>query len=109
MQYKWTALTVTIVGTVMVGIDTRIVIVGLPSIASQLHAGAAEIVWVTQAFVLGSGVALFLIGRASDLFGRVRLYNLGFVIFTIGSLLSAVSENPYQLISFRVLQGLGAG
>ena len=46
-------------------------------------------------------------GRIADQFGRVKLYNLGFVIFTVGSLLSALSQDPFQLIGFRVIQGVG--
>ena len=109
MQYKWTVLTVTTVGTLMAGINSRIVVVGLPTISRQLHASAVEAVWITQAYVLASAVFLLLVGRATDIFGRVRLYNYGFVIFTIGSVLSSFSFNPTELIVFRAVQGVGAG
>ena len=109
MQYKWTVLTVTTVGTLMAGINSRIVVVGLPTISRQLHASAVEAVWITQAYVLASAVFLLLVGRATDIFGRVRLYNYGFVIFTIGSILSSISYSPTQLIIFRAVQGVGAG
>ena len=108
MQYKWTALTVTTVGTLMAGIESRILIIGLPTVAQQLHAGAAEVIWITQSFNLAATVSFLLIGRISDIYGRVKLYNIGFVIFTIGSLLSALSFNVYELISFQVVQGVGA-
>lgn len=109
MDYKWTALTVTVVGTLMAGIDSRIVIIGLPTIANQLHSGAVEMIWVTQAYVLASTVGMLFIGRVVDIFGRIKLYNAGFVIFTTGSALSAFSLNVFQLIAFRVLQGVGSG
>ena len=109
MEYKWTALTVTTVGTVMAGIDSRIVIVGLPTIAQQLQTGPVELIWITQSFLLASTVCLLFIGRLSDLFGRVKLYNYGFLIFTFGSFLCAISPNAYLLIGFRLLQGVGSG
>ena len=52
-------------------------------------------------------LAVFL-GRLADLYGRVRLYNLGFAVFTLGSLLCALSRNGEQLVIFRFLQGIGA-
>ncbi len=93
----------------MAGINSRIVIIGLPTISSQLHASAVEAVWVTQAYVLASAIFLLLVGRVTDMFGRVKLYNYGFVIFTIGSALSSFSPNASSLIAFRAVQGLGAG
>ncbi|MCL4518911.1 MAG: MFS transporter [Thaumarchaeota archaeon] len=108
MEYKWSALLVTTVGTVMGGIDTRILVIGLPTIANQLHAEAVDVIWIAQAYLLATTVCLLLIGRISDLVGRVKLYNLGFVIFTVGSALSAISFNSSQLILFRVVQGIGA-
>ncbi len=109
MQYKWTALTVTTVGVLMSGIDSRIVVIGLPTIAQQLHASADDAVWITQAYVLASAIFLLFVGRITDLFGRVKLYNLGFVIFTVGSALAALSPSPSYLIGFRIVQGVGAG
>ncbi len=109
MEYKWTALTVTAVGVLMAGVDGRIVVIGLPAIAQQLHAGAEEVVWVTQSYLLASTICLLFIGRISDIFGRIKLYNIGFVIFTVGSALAAISLNSYQLIGFRMVQGVGAG
>src|SRR6059036_2641985 len=58
IEYKWTVLTVTTVGVLMAGIDSRIVIVGLPQVASSLGADAEQAIWITQAYVLGSTVAL---------------------------------------------------
>jgi EmrB/QacA subfamily drug resistance transporter len=109
MQYKWTALSVTTVGVLITGIDSRILIVGLPTIAQQLHASAAEAIWITQSYLLASTIGLLLIGRISDLFGRIKIYNLGFVVFTLGSALCSLSGSAAQLILFRVVQGIGAG
>ena len=109
IQYKWTVLTVTTVGVLMAGIDSRIVIVGLPQVAASLGADAERAIWITQAYVLGSTVALLLIGRLSDIVGRVKIYTAGFAVFTVGSLLTSLSVNPTMMIACRGLQGLGSG
>jgi len=108
LQYKWTVLTVTTVGVLMAGIDSRIVIVGLPEVASALGADAEQAIWLTQAYVLGSTAALLLIGRITDIVGRVKVYTNGFAIFTIGSALTSLAQEPTQVILFRGIQGLGA-
>ena len=108
MQYKWTALSVTTVGTLMAGIDTRIVIVGLPTVARALGADVESIVWVSQSYLLASTVGLLLIGRITDIVGRVKIYNLGFAVFTVGSALASISTSASHLILSRIVQGLGA-
>jgi EmrB/QacA subfamily drug resistance transporter len=107
MQYKWKVIGITTVGTLMAGIDTRILVIGLPTIAKQLHANAEEAIWIGQAYLLTGTVFLLLIGRISDLFGRVKIYNIGFVIFTVVSAFCALSFNSYELIAFRSIQGIG--
>src|SRR5207253_2970144 len=77
IQYRWTVLTVTTVGVLMAGIDSRIVIVGLPQVAASLGADLEQAIWITQSYVLGSTVALLLVGRISDIVGRVKLYTSG--------------------------------
>jgi EmrB/QacA subfamily drug resistance transporter len=108
MQYKWTVLTVTTVGVLMSGIDGRIMIVGLPTVAAALRADAEQAIWFTQAYTIGSTVALLFIGRVSDMFGKVRIYAIGFTIFTVGSLLTAQSTSPDAFIAARIAQGLGS-
>ncbi|HVP23895.1 MAG TPA: MFS transporter [Conexivisphaerales archaeon] len=108
MKYKWTVLTVTTVGVLMSGIDSRIVIVGLPQVAAALHADAEQAIWLTQAYALGSTVALLLIGRVTDMIGRVKVYNLGFAVFTLGSALTSIATGPEMAILFRGVQGLGS-
>jgi len=108
MQYKWTVLTVTTVGVLMSGIDGRIVIVGLPTVAAALHADAEQAIWFTQAYTIGSTIALLFIGRVSDMFGRVKVYSVGFTVFTIGSFLTASSGDPNAFVAARIFQGLGS-
>jgi len=107
MKYKWVVLTVTTVGVLMDGLDSRIVIIGLPQVAAALHADIEQAIWFTQSYVLVGTIVLLLIGRATDIVGRVRIYTTGFAIFTIGSALTSLSQNPDQFILWRGLQGLG--
>jgi len=108
LQYKWTVLTVTTVGVLMSGIDSRIVVIGLPTVAAALKADAEQAIWFTQAYTIGSTVALLFLGRVSDMYGRVKVYNLGFAIFTVGSLLTSISPSPNFFIASRIFQGLGS-
>ena len=107
MQYKWIALSVTSVGGIMAGLDIRILVIGLPTIAAQLHTGPEEVIWISQAYMLATTVSLLIFGRVADQFGRVRLYNLGFIVFTLGSGLASISGNSFELIAFRAVQGIG--
>ncbi|MDG6901960.1 MAG: MFS transporter [Nitrososphaerota archaeon] len=108
MQYKWTVLTVTTVGVLMSGIDSRIVVIGIPQVAAALGADAEQAIWFTQAYIFGSTVSLLVVGRVSDMTGRVKIYTVGFLIFTVGSLLTSLSTSPDYVILFRVLQGVGS-
>jgi EmrB/QacA subfamily drug resistance transporter len=108
MQYKWVVLTVTAVGMLMSGINLRVVTIGLPTIAASLGADLETVLWVTQAYQFMVTIGLLVVGRLTDMFGRVRIYNLGFAIFTVGSALCSFSQNGEQLIFFRFVQGTGA-
>jgi EmrB/QacA subfamily drug resistance transporter len=107
MTNKWTALSVTTVGVFMVYLDTRITIIGIPQIAEALKADAEQAIWLTQAYQLMITVSLLVIGRISDLLGRAKLYTAGFAIFTLGSALTSLGQDPFQVIMFRAVQGLG--
>jgi len=91
----------------MDGIDSRIVIIGLPQVAAALHADVEQAIWFTQSYVLVGTIVLLLIGRVTDIVGRVRIYTTGFAIFTIGSALTSLSQSADQFIVWRGLQGLG--
>ncbi len=108
MDYKWVALSVTSVGTFMASLDASIVVIGLPTILQDLHASIVHGIWIITGYKLMLTILLVLFGRLADLYGRVRLYNLGFALFTVGSLLCALSRSGEQLIIFRFLQGAGA-
>ena len=108
IDYKWIALSVTTIGALMSAIDSTIVILALPDMMVKLHADLVEMIWVIMGYILVSTVFLLTFGRVADMFGRVRMYNLGFVIFTIGSALCGVSQSATQLILSRLVQGAGA-
>ena len=108
MDYKWVALSVTTVGTFMASLDSTIVVIGLPTILQDLHASIIHGIWIITGYTLMMTILLVMLGRLADLYGRVRLYNLGFAIFTVGSLLCALSRTGEQLVIFRFLQGAGA-
>ena len=108
MDYKWVALSVTTVGSFMGSLDSSIVVIGLPSILKDLNATIVHGIWIITGYTLMVTILLVALGRLADLYGRVRLYNMGFTIFTIGSLLCALSRNGEKLVIFRFLQGAGA-
>ncbi len=108
IDYKWIVLSVTTIGAFMAAIDSTIVILGLPVMMRDLHADLVEMIWVIMAYILASTVFLLTFGRVADMFGRVRMYNLGFVVFTVGSALCGLSTSATGLIIFRLVQGGGA-
>src|SRR5512140_1416365 len=107
-EYKWLALSVTTIGALMAAIDGTLVILGLPDMMVKLHASMVEMIWVIMGYILVSTVFLLTFGRVADMLGRVRMYNLGFVVFTIGSALCGISTTATQLVVFRLVQGSGA-
>src|SRR5512135_3018401 len=108
IDYKWIVLSVTTIGSLMAAIDGTIVTLALPDMMVNLHAELVEMIWVIMGYILVSTVFLLTFGRIADMFGRVRMYNLGFVIFTIGSALCGFSPNATYLILSRMVQGAGA-
>ncbi len=108
MEYKWTVLTVTTVGIFMSTLDASIVVVGLPTIIADLNTSLFAGIWVITGYRLMVTILLVTVGRITDIFGRVKLYNSGFAVFTIGSALCALSPTAEILIAARLIQGFGA-
>jgi EmrB/QacA subfamily drug resistance transporter len=107
LDYKWIVLSVTTIGALMAAIDSNIVLLALPDMMQSLHADLVQMTWVIMSYILVSTVILLTLGRMADMLGRVRMYNLGFVTFTLGSILCGLSGNATQLILFRMVQGAG--
>jgi EmrB/QacA subfamily drug resistance transporter len=92
----------------IVGMDVTIVNVALPAIQQDLHATLSGLQWILDAYTLVVATLLMLSGSLSDRFGRRRVFQIGLVLFTAGSLLCSLAHTIGQLIGFRALQGLGA-
>jgi len=119
-HYKWVALTNTTLGSLMATIDASIVLIAFPAIfkgigINPLAPGESSyFLWLLLGYMVVTATLLVTFGRISDMFGRVRLYNLGFLIFAIGSTLlaltpSAGNAGALELIIFRLIQGIGSG
>jgi MFS family permease len=117
-RYKWTALSNTTLGVLMAALDGSIVIISLPAIFRGIGldplapGNIGYLLWMILGYLLVSAVLVVALGRLGDMFGRVRMYNLGFVIFSVASL--ALSLDPFRggggalwLIGWRVVQGIG--
>lgn len=89
-------------------LEKSIVTTPLPMIGAELHAGGA-LTWVVTAYLLAATAVLPLYGKLSDLFGRVRMLNIGIGLFLAGSVACALSQDLQTLLAARVLQGLGGG
>lgn len=108
LPYKWTALGNTTIGTLLASLDTNIIIVALPQIASDLDVSMFTMVWIVLSYTLVTASILLNFGRLADMFGRVKLYTLGLMIFTVGSGLCSLSQTGEQLVLFRIVQSVGA-
>jgi len=108
IDYKWTVLSVTTVGMFMASLDSSIVVVGLPTILENLKATIVHGIWIITGYRLMLVVLGVLLGRIADIHGRVKYYNIGFIIFTTGSLFCGLSQNGPELIIFLLVQGAGA-
>ncbi|MCK4388102.1 MAG: MFS transporter [Dehalococcoidia bacterium] len=82
--------------------------IALPSIGRELSLDAVTLGWVSTVYLLASATFLVPFGRIADLHGRKRIFTYGIVIYTISSFLSGIAGSAAMLISFRVLQGIGA-
>jgi EmrB/QacA subfamily drug resistance transporter len=94
-------------GVLMAAVDTTIVVLALPDLERSLHVPLSGVVWVIISYLLVITLLATQVGRLGDMFGRVRMYEAGFVVFIIGSGLCALSWNEASIIVFRVLQGIG--
>lgn len=92
----------------MAALDRNIILIALPAIALDLHTSFLTLIWIVLVYWLVTAAVLLNFGRLSDMFGRVKLYNMGFALFTIGSGLCSISQTGEQLILFRIIQALGA-
>jgi MFS family permease len=105
---RWWTLTVLMLAVFMVGIDTTVLNVALPSLVRELGASASQLQWIVDAYSLVFAGLLLTAGSLGDRFGRKAALTLGLVIFGLGSASCAYSPSPMVLIAARGLLGLGA-
>jgi len=103
----WLVLLVLCLGFFMIMLDTTIVNVALPAMLAGLHASLDQIVWVVNAYLLAYSALLIPAGRLGDIFGQRNLFAIGLVIFTLASVACGLSQNPGEIITARVVQGVG--
>jgi EmrB/QacA subfamily drug resistance transporter len=101
------ALTVILTAQLMLQMDFLIVLVALPKIQSELGFTTAELSWVPNAFALAFGGLLLLGGRLGDMYGQVKIFEIGIATFVAASLLGGLAGTGPLLIAARVLQGAG--
>ena len=117
-SYKWVALSNTTLGMLMATIDASIVLISLPAIFRGIHlnpltpGNSGYLLWLLMGYMVVSAVLVVTFGRIGDMWGRVRMYNLGFLIFTVGSLGASLvyfrgTAAADTLIVMRLVQGVG--
>jgi EmrB/QacA subfamily drug resistance transporter len=104
---KWSILFTVAFGTFMATLDSSIVNIALPTIRRSLEAGD-NVEWIVLSYLIITTSTLLIMGRLSDMYGRKKIYILGFTIFVVGSLLCGLSWDIWSLVMFRIVQGLGA-
>ena len=116
--YKWIALSNTTLGVLLATLDASITLIAMPDIFRGIRldplvpANSFYLLWMILGYLVVSSVLIVSLGRLGDMYGRVRIYNLGFVIYTVASLLLTVDwmtgrSGATYLIVLRVVQGLG--
>ncbi len=118
-RHKWIALFITTLGMLMATIDSSIVLIALPAIFRGIHldpllpSNTFFLLWMILGFLVVTSVLVVSLGRLGDIYGRVRMYNLGFAVFTFFSLLLSITwmtgtAGGIWLIVMRIFQGIGA-
>jgi MFS family permease len=117
-RYKWIALSNTTLGVLMVTINSSILLISLPAIFRGIGldplqpANTSYLLWMLMGFMLVTAVLVVSLGRVGDMYGRVRIYNLGFAVFTLASVLLSATwlsgvGGALWIIVLRVVQGIG--
>jgi MFS family permease len=117
-RYKWIVLSNTTLAVLLATLDASITLIAMPDIFRGIHLDPLQagnsfyLLWMVLGYLVVSSVLIVSLGRLGDMYGRVRLYNLGFVIYTVASLLLTIDwmtgrAGATYLIVFRVVQGIG--
>ncbi|MDA8388692.1 MAG: MFS transporter [Nitrospiraceae bacterium] len=108
-SWKWFILVNVLIGATMSALDVSIVNIAMPTLKTDFNVSMALVEWTAMAYMLTLTIFLPLFGRLADMYGRSKLYNTGFVVFTIGSFFCGMAPSMQFLIGSRVLQAVGAG
>ena len=117
IDYKWIALSNVIIASLMGMINMSIVLISLPAIFNGIHIDPLTsfqyLLWILMGYGLVTATLLLSFGRLSDIYGRVKLFKLGFLIFTVGSILlyltpSTGNAGALEIIIFRIVQAVGS-
>ncbi|MDQ1253182.1 MAG: hypothetical protein QG646_2332 [Euryarchaeota archaeon] len=113
IDYKWVVLSITTIEMFMVSVNGSIILISLPAIFDGIKINTLTsfqyLIWVLMGYNLVTATLLLSFGRLSDMYGRVRLYNVGFAIFTLGSILLYLTPDigeagAIEIIVFRLVQ-----
>lgn len=107
-RIDWFLLTGAMLGRFLSGLSSRIFMISLPTMATGLGTDLLGISWALISFQLASISLSIVFGRVGDVYGRQRVYGLGFIIFTVSTFLCGLSQNVLQLIVLRFVQGVGS-
>jgi EmrB/QacA subfamily drug resistance transporter len=107
VERKWWTLLVVCAGIFMLLLDLTIIVVALPDIQTELHAGFGDLQWTVSAYALTLASLLLTTGSLADRYGRRLMFTGGLIIFTAGSLACGLAQSPVMLIISRAAQGVG--
>src|ERR671923_1550719 len=105
---RWKALTLLSLAQFLIILDTSIIGVALPTIQQHFSFSQADLQWIFNAYVIVFGALLLLGGRLSDIIGQKKIFLIGFLILTTGSVIAGLAPSGIVLIIARALQGIGA-
>ncbi len=108
MEYKWKLLILTTIGVFMMSLDGSILNIAIFPLSADLNPSPEVLQWIPIIYLLVMAVTLIGFGRLADLKGKKNFFLLGLIIFTIGSLLSAIAMSGEELIVYRAIQAIGA-
>src|SRR6201994_2485414 len=117
-KYKWVALSNTTLAILLATLDASITIIAMPDIFRGIHldpllpSNSFYLLWMILGYLVVTSVLIVSLGRLGDMYGRVKIYTLGFVIYTVASLMLAIdwltgTDGALFRIGFRIVQGIG--